>query len=74
MRDQSIKRARKGPSKHMFMVRKLKNRVNDKATNPMVVKSKAATVVMSLAKVSRPNIFTRRNRKRIRCHQFCWQD
>ena len=36
------------------MVRKLKERVNDKVTNPKVVKSKATTVVMSLAKVSGP--------------------
>ena len=35
------------------MVRKLKERVNDKVTNPKVVKSKAVTVAMSLAKVSR---------------------
>ena len=36
------------------MVRKLKKRVNDKVTNPKVVKSKPATMVVSLAKVSRP--------------------
>ena len=55
MRDQPNKRTRKGLRKYKSMVRKLKNRVNDKVTNPKVVKSKAATVVMSLAKVSRPN-------------------
>ena len=36
------------------MDRKLKSRVIDKATNPKVVKSIAAKVVMSLAKTSRP--------------------
>ena len=37
------------------MVKKLKERVNDKLTNPKVVRSKTATVVMSLPKVSRPS-------------------
>ena len=54
-RDQPIKSTRKGLRKFKSIVRKLKNRVNDKVTNPKIVKSKAATVVMSLAKVSRPN-------------------
>ena len=55
MRGRPIKRARKGLMKYKSMVRKLKERVNDKVTNPKVVKSKTTTVVMSLAKVSRPN-------------------
>ena len=57
MRDQPIRRAKKGLRKYKSMVRKLKERVNDKVTNPKVVKSKAATVVISLAKVYRPSEF-----------------
>ena len=34
--------------------------MNDKVTKPKVVKSKAATVMMSLAKVFRPNEFGQR--------------
>ena len=52
---QPNKRARKGLRKYNSMVRKLKNRVNDTVTNSKAVKSKVATLVMSLAKVSRPN-------------------
>ena len=37
------------------MVRKLRIRVNGNVTNPKVVKSKSEAIVMSLAKVSRPN-------------------
>ena len=55
MRDQPIRRTKKGLRNYKSMVRKLKERVNDKVTKPKVVKSKAATVVMSLAKVSRPS-------------------
>ena len=55
MGDQPIKRARKGLRKYKSMVRKLKNRVNGKVTNPKVVKLNAVTVVMSLAKVSCPS-------------------
>ena len=55
MRGRPVRRARKGLRKYKSMVRKLKERVNDKVTNPKVVKSKATTVVTSLAKVSRPN-------------------
>ena len=55
MQGRPVRRARKGLRKHKSMVRKLKARVNDKVTNPKVVKSKATTVVTSLAKVSRPN-------------------
>ena len=55
MRDEPIKRARKGLRKYKSLVRKLKNRVNDKVTNPKIAKSKAATVVKPLAKVSLPN-------------------
>ena len=36
-------------------MRKLKERVKDEVTNPKVVRSKAVTVVISLAKVSRPS-------------------
>ena len=36
-------------------MRKLKERVNDKVNNSKIVRSKAATVVMSLAKVPPPN-------------------
>ena len=54
MRDQPVKRAKKGLRKYKSMVRKLRNRVNNKVTNPKVVKSKAAIVVMSLTKMSRP--------------------
>ena len=54
MRDQLVKRTKKGLRKYKSMVRKLKSSVNEKMTNPKVVKSKAAAVVMSLAKVSRP--------------------
>ena len=63
------------------MVRKLKNRVNDKVTNPKVKKSKTATVAMSLAKVSRPNevgqgdgIMHIGKEKEKWVHQCCWQD
>ena len=55
LRDQHIRRAKKGLRKYKSMVKKLRNRVQDKVTNPKVVKSKAVTVMMSLAKVSRPN-------------------
>ena len=54
IRDQPVKRTKKGLSINKSMVRKLKSRVNDKVTNPKVVKSKVAAVMMSLAKVSRP--------------------
>ena len=39
---------------YKFRVKKLKSRINDKVTNPKVVKSKAATVAMSLAGSCRP--------------------
>ena len=55
MRGQPVRRARKELKKYKSMVRKLKERVNEKVTNPRVVKSKTTTVVMPLAKVSRPN-------------------
>ena len=55
MRGRPVTRARKGLKKYMSIVRKLKERVNDKVINPKVVKSRTTTVVMSLAKVSRPN-------------------
>ena len=55
MRDQPVKKTKKGLKKTESMVAKLKNRVNDKVTNQKVVKSKASTVVMTLGKVSRPN-------------------
>ena len=51
MRDQPVRRAEKGLRKYISMVRKL----SDKVTIPEVVKSKCATVVMSLAKVYRPS-------------------
>ena len=50
VRDQPVKRTKKGLKKYKSMVRKLQSRVNNN-----VVKSKAAAAVMSLAKVSRPN-------------------
>ena len=55
MRSQPVRRAWKRLKKYKSMVRKLKERVNDKVTNPKIVNSKTTTVVMSLAKVSRPN-------------------
>ena len=55
VRVQPVKRARNGLRKYKSMVRKLKERVNDKVINPKIVKSTATTVVMSLAKVSRSN-------------------
>ena len=55
VQDQPVRRIMKGLKKYNSMVRKLKSRVNDKRVNPKVVKSKATAVVMSLAKVSRPN-------------------
>ena len=55
MRGRPVRRARKGLKKYKSMVRKLKEKVNDKVTNPKFVKSKTTTVVMSLPKVSRPN-------------------
>ena len=55
MRDQRIRRTKKGLRKYKSVVRKLKEKVNDKLINPKVVRSKAATVVRSLAKVSRPS-------------------
>ena len=55
MRGRPVTRARKGLKKYKSIVRKLNERVNDKVINPKVVKSKTTTVVMSLAKVSRPN-------------------
>ena len=55
VRGRPVRRARKELRKYKSMVRKLQERVNDKVTNPKVVKSKATTVVMSLAKVSHPN-------------------
>ena len=54
MRDQPVKRAKKGLRKYKSIVGKLRNRVSDKVVNPKVVKSRA-TVVMSLVKVSRPS-------------------
>ena len=55
MRGRPLKRARKGLKKYKSMVRKLKEKVSDKVTNPKFVNSKTTTVVMSLVKVSRPN-------------------
>ena len=81
MGDQPIRRTKKGLRKYKSMMRKLKERVNDKVTNPRVVKSKAATVVMSLAKVSRPSEVGQGDgarhgggEKRITCHRCCWRD
>ena len=54
MQGRPVRRARKGLKKYKSM-RKLKERVNDKVTNPKVVKSKTTTVVMTLAKVSHPS-------------------
>ena len=67
MRGRPVRRAAKRElRKYKSMVRKLKERVNDKTTNPKVVKSKATTVVMSLAKLSPcPN---ERSWARGRCH------
>ena len=55
VQDQPVRKIMKGLKKYNSMVRKLKSRVNEKRVNPKVVKSKATAVVMSLAKVSRPN-------------------
>ena len=55
VRVQPVKRARNGLRIYKSMVRKLKERVNDKVINPKIVKSTATTVMMSLAKVSRSN-------------------
>ena len=55
MRGQLVRRARKGQKKYNLMVRKLKEKVNDKVIKPKVVNSKTTTVMMSLAKVSHPN-------------------
>ena len=46
VRDQPVKRTKKGLKKYKTIVRKLKSRVKDKTINPKDVKSKAATVVM----------------------------
>ena len=54
MRDQPVKRTKKGLRIYKSMVRKLKSRVNDKVTSPKVVKSEAAAVVISLAESSSP--------------------
>ena len=49
VRDQPVKRTKKGLKKYKSMVRKLKSRIIDKTINPKVVKSKAAALVISLA-------------------------
>ena len=49
MRGRLVRRSRKGLKKYKSKVRKLKERVNNKVTNPKVVQSKTTTVVMSLA-------------------------
>ena len=55
MRGRSVRRARKGLKKYKSMVRKLKERVNDKVNKPKVVKATITTAVKWLAKLSRPN-------------------
>ena len=49
MRGRPIRRARKGLMKYKSMVKKLKERVNDKVTNPKVVNSKTTTAVTNEA-------------------------
>ena len=52
VREQPVKRVKKGLINYKFMVRKLMSRVNDKVTSPKVVKSKLAAVAMSLGKIA----------------------
>ena len=62
MRDQPVKGAKKG-RKYKSMVRKLRNRVNDKMANPKVVKPKAATVDKGMV----PR--TAAGKRKSRCHR-----